>query len=589
VATGTATLTYQWKKGTTSISGATSDTYTIASAQSADAGNYSVVVTNSAGSVTSSAATLTVTAATVAPTITSQPQSVTTNAGTQVTFSVTASGTAPLTYQWRKDGTNLGNATSASFTINSAQAGDAGKYSVVITNSAGSVTSADASLTITAASVAPTITAQPQSVSVTAGANASFSVTATGTAPLSYQWKKDAVNLSGATAATFSITGVQAADAGSYTVSVSNAAGSVTSLAATLTVSSVTSAAPTITSQPQGADVLVGANVSLSVTASGSGLTYQWKKDGVVISSATSASYTLGAIQLADAGVYTVTVSNAGGSVTSSGATLTVKAVTGTARLVNIATRSFVGTGADIQIAGFVIEGTTPKTVLIRAGGPALAAANLTGLLADPVVRLFDGATVIAENDDWSAALASLFAQVGAQPWTIGSTDAAMEVSLPPGRYTAQVSGKNNATGLALIEVYEADGPSSQARLVNLSTRSKVGVGANIQIAGFVVQGNTPKKLVVRAAGPSLTALGVPGVLEDPVLHVLRGQTVIAENDDWDASLSTDFAAVGATAWTAGSKDAAIAITLPPGVYTAHVLGKNGGMGVALVEVYEEN
>jgi hypothetical protein len=205
-------------------------------------------------------------------------------------------------------------------------------------------------------------------------------------------------------------------------------------------------------------------------------------------------------------------------------------------------------------------------------------------------VTLLSGQTLLAQNDDWDATLAPEFAKVGAFAWTAGSKDAALIVTLPPGAYTAQVNGKNRTTGMALVEVYDADGaPPAGIRLLNISTLSPVGTGAQIQTAGFVIDGPVPKKIVIRAAGPSLSPYGIQGLLADPVLTVLSGQTILAQNDDWPASLATDFAKVGAFSWTVGSKDAAVVITLPPGAYTAQVTGKNNTTGMALVEVYDED
>jgi hypothetical protein len=239
-ASGTAPLNYQWRKDGTNISGATSATYSIASAASGDAGTYSVVVSNSAGSATSNGATLTVNAAntTTAPSITTQPAAQTVTAGAAASFTVAASGTAPLSYQWRKDGTNLSGATSATYSIASAASGDAGTYSVVVSNSAGSATSNGATLTVNAANTttAPSITTQPTSATVSSGQSATFSVTASGTAPLTYQWRKDGTNLATATSASYTIASVTSADVGSYTVVVTNSAGSVTSNDATLTL-----------------------------------------------------------------------------------------------------------------------------------------------------------------------------------------------------------------------------------------------------------------------------------------------------------------------------------------------------------------
>jgi len=374
---------------------------------------------------------------------------------------------------------------------------------------------------------------------------------------------------------------------------VSNPSGSVITSPATLTVTALVTV-PSVSTPPQDVSVANGASASFSVTATGTGpLLYQWLKNGSSIAGASNSSYTIASTQISDAGSYQVTIANSAGSVTSNNAVLTVIAAPPPAsianRLINISTRSLVGTGGDLQIAGFVIQGSAAKRVIIRASGPALAQFGVTGVLADPVLTLYSGQNVIAQNDDWNLAQAPDFASVGAYAWTAGSKDSALVVTLQPGIYTAHVSGKNSGIGVALIEVYDADGAAATSKLINISTRSLVGTDGDIQIGGFVVQGDTPKKFIIRACGPSLSTLGVAGVLSDPVLTLYSGQTVLLQNDDWNAALASDFAAVGAFAWSTGSKDAALGITLQPGMYTAHVSGKNGSSGVALIEVYEQN
>ena len=184
--------------------------------------------------MTSNAASLTVTAAPLAPSITTQPASRTVTAGQTATFSVAATGTAPLGYQWRKNGTAISGATAASYTTPAATSADNGaQFTVVVSNSVGTVTSNAATLTVTAAPVAPSITTQPTSRTVTAGQTATFSVAATGTAPLSYQWRKNGTAISGATAASYTTPATTSADSGAqFTVVVSNSAGTVTSSAA---------------------------------------------------------------------------------------------------------------------------------------------------------------------------------------------------------------------------------------------------------------------------------------------------------------------------------------------------------------------
>jgi len=330
VATGTAPLSYQWQKNGTAISGATSASYTTAATTSADNGaQFVVVVSNSAGSMTSNAAMLTVNAAAVAPSITTQPANQTVTVGQAATFTVVATGTAPLSYQWQKSGTAISGATSASYTTPATTSSDNGaKFVVVVSDSAGSATSNAATLTVSAAAVAPSITTQPSNQTVTVGQTAAFTVVATGTAPLSYQWQKSGTAISGATSASYTTPATTSADNGAqFVVVVSNPVGSVTSNAGTLTVNA-SSTAPSITTQPANQTVTVGQTATFKVVAAGAApLSYQWQKNGTAISGATSASYTTPATTSADNGAkFVVAVSNVAGNVTSNAATLTVNA-----------------------------------------------------------------------------------------------------------------------------------------------------------------------------------------------------------------------------------------------------------------------
>jgi hypothetical protein len=232
-ATGTPSPTYQWRKNGVTISGATSDSYTISVTALVDNGAvFSVVATNVAGSATSNNATLTVNSP---PTISTAPSNQAVVLGQTATFTVTATGTAPLTYQWQKTGVNISGATAASYTTPPAIAADNGTvFSVTVTNSVGTVTSPNAGLSIF---IPPTITTQPLSQTISAGSTVSFSVIASGTAPLSYQWQKDGVNLSGATSASYTTPVVVAGDNGAlFSVVVTNGHGSVTSMNAVLTL-----------------------------------------------------------------------------------------------------------------------------------------------------------------------------------------------------------------------------------------------------------------------------------------------------------------------------------------------------------------
>ena len=243
-ASGTAPISYQWRRNTANINGATAASYTIPATTTADSGSkFDVVVKNSAGSITSSQATLTVNAATVAPTITTQPLNQSVTAGQTATFSVVVSGTAPLSYQWRKKTANINGATASSYTTPATTSADnSAKFDVVVSNSAGSITSAQATLTVNSAPVAPTITTQPANQTVTAGQTATFSVIASGTAPLTYQWQKNAANITGATASSYTAPVTTTADSGElFRVIVSNSVGNTPSMSATLTVNPGTS------------------------------------------------------------------------------------------------------------------------------------------------------------------------------------------------------------------------------------------------------------------------------------------------------------------------------------------------------------
>jgi invasion protein IalB len=287
-------------------------------------------------------------AARIVPAITANPVSQTITAGQTATFSVTATGSTPLSYQWQKNGTNVSGATSASYTTPATTLSDSGAtFRVTVTNSAGSATSSSATLTVTSSTTptAPAIAANPVSQTITAGQTATFSVTATGSTPLSYQWQKNGTNVSGATSASYTTPATTLSDSGAtFRVTVTNSAGSATSSSATLTVtSSTTPTAPSISSNPASRTVSEGQTASFSVTASGTGpLSYQWQKNGVDISGATGASYTTPPAVFADNGSnFRVSVRNAYGSATSSAATLTVTSGTSTTGQLLLLDRTF--------------------------------------------------------------------------------------------------------------------------------------------------------------------------------------------------------------------------------------------------------
>lgn len=275
-----------------------------------------------------------------------------------------------------------------------------------------------------------------------------------------------------------------------------------------------------------------------------------------------------------------------------------------TGRLANLSVRTLAGSGDSTLIVGFAVGGSGSRTLLVRGVGPTLTNYSITGVLNDPYLRIAPlsppNAPPTATNNNWGdangPAIASAANALGAFPLPAGSLDAAILSTFVggAGAQTAQISGNDNGTGIALVELYDAGG-SSTARLSNVSARSFVNTGAGVMIAGFVVRENT-RAILVRAVGPRLADFGVSGVLSNPQLRIYSAyngqQTVVADNIGWStatnaAAITNEGNAVGAFPLLNGSRDSAMLLTLPPGNYTAQVSGVNSTTGNALVEVYE--
>lgn len=448
------------------------------------------------------------------------------------------------------------------------------------------------------ASAVPTISAQPASRTVDAGASVSFSVTASGSPAPSYQWLKDGATIAGATNSSLTLANVQSADAGTFTVVVSNASGSLTSSAAVLTVNVPVGTTPiAFSAQPVAQAVTSGSTVVFSAPATGA-TSYQWTRNGSTLVGATSSMLVVSATA-ATAGSYAVTARNGTSSSTSTAAALSIAtaAPADVGHIVNLSILTPLAAGETMTM-GTVLGGTGTsgnKPLLARVAGPSLTQLGVTGVLPDPQMSLVaSGASApVATNNDWlgSASLSTAFAQVGAFAYmSANSKDAAIyQPALASGGYSVLVSDATGAAGTVIAELYDetpsAAFTATTPRLINVSVLKNISAGTTLT-AGFVIGGLTSRTVLVRAIGPGLAQFGLADFMADPVL-TLSGVT--ASNDNWggDPQITAAGNAVGAFAIAnAASKDAMVLVTLPPGAYTAQVSGTGPG-GTAIVEVYE--
>lgn len=452
---------------------------------------------------------------TVAPAITTQPVSQTVNAGVNVTFTAAASGTPAPTFQWNKNGAPISGATSATLVISAASATDAGSYTVTVSNGVGSpVTSSAATVTVTPPATqgtAPSITQAPQSQTVLTGATVAFNVSATGSPAPTFQWRKDGVVLAGQTKPSLILTNVTAANAGSYTVVATNGVGTpATSTAATLALTSATnfghltnlaifatlsSAVPDFTVAtvigggggtkpflvravgPSLGQLGVGGfvadtNIDLFAGSTAAGSNNDWGGTAALSNAFASVGAFAYAgpatkdsaifLPTAASGSYSVKVSGVGGATglvlaELYDATPTASFGPTTSRFLNVSVLKQIQSNESLTV-GFNLAGTTSRTVLIRAVGPALGAFGVGGTMPDPQLDLFSGQTVLASNDNWggdpqvNAAFSAVGAFVISDP---ASKDAVIIATLAPGNYTAVVKGVNGSAGLTLVEVYD--------------------------------------------------------------------------------------------------------------------------------------
>ncbi|MBP6286654.1 MAG: right-handed parallel beta-helix repeat-containing protein [Ferruginibacter sp.] len=509
-------------------------------------------------------------------TITTNPVSQTVCAGVNVTFTVAATGTS-LTYQWRKNGGNIGGANAASYIINNVTTGDAGDYDVVVTGACGPVTSNSAALTVNASTA---ITTQPVNQVVCVGANVTFTVVVSGTS-LTYQWRKNGGNIGGANAASYTINNVTAGDAGNYDVVINGACGNITSTTATLTVNATT----VISTQPASQTVCAGGNATFTVAASGTSLTYQWRKNGGNINGANAASYTINNVTIGDAGDYDVVVTGSCGPVTSSTATLTVNSISVAAvsansditsscgpAIVNLSiTGGFLGTGASWKwysgSCGGALLGTgatlsnvavnTSTTFFVRAEGTCnttscasvtvtTTAAPSISILASPYTSLLPGmfTTLTATITPPGPTNTIAWYRNGiAVPGASGST---LRVGVDElGLYTARVTTALNCTALsnavnikdsASNRLFITPNPNSGVFQVRYysgavnpgTTRSLVIYGNNgqrVYIKSFTV--TAPYSIMDVSAGPLAGGVYVVAVMDSNGKVLATGKVVL--------------------------------------------------------------
>ena len=382
-ASGSAPLRYQWHKNGTAIGGATSSSFAIPATTSADVGaQFTVVVSNSAGSVTSDPGILTANAASVQPSIVTQPVSLTVASGQPASFSVAASGAAPLRYQWNRNGTAIGGATFSSYTIPATTSADNGAHFIgLVSNSAGNVTSNPGILTINAASAQPSIVTQPVSLTVSAGQPASFSVSASGAAPLSYQWNRNGAAIGGATSSSYTTPATTSADSGAhFTVVVSNSAGNITSDPGILTVSTAHAQSVAITVSPNSASVTAGTTQQFAAAVTGTSNTaVTWTVSGTGCSGAACGTISVAGLYTSPASVPSssaVTVNATSVADPTKSASATVRLVAALALALSISPSSASVPAASTQALTATLTGTSNTAVTWSLSGAGCSGAS---------------------------------------------------------------------------------------------------------------------------------------------------------------------------------------------------------------------
>ena len=555
--------------------------------------------------------------------------------GYPTSLQVSVTGTTPITFNWYCNGSLLtnSNVTSTALTSNlnlpKIELSQIGQYYVTATNTYGTVTSTIANILLPA-----TITTQPLSAAVMINSSVSFNITATGN-NLSYQWNFNNIPIPGANSQSYSIPSASITNLGSYTVTVSNTVSTTTSQSAILSFT-----APVIINQPSSISATLGANASFLVTATGASLTYQWYFNGLVISGANSATYTVNSVSTANSGVYTCKITNTYSSATSAPATLTVSSAIPiiliqpkplTLSIGSVATFSVTANNngplqyqwqkngvniinansstytiqntllSDVGIYSVVVSNSAGST--ISSYIPLNAAANGLPLITESPnsQTITSGSSVVFKTTATSAAAVAYQWCLNGIP-IVGASSSTLLIQSANlsnvGTYNClaiNIAG-TSVSASANLSIQVSANPG---RLVNLSVLTMDGPGSQMLTLGFVnggagTLGNEP--LLIRASGPALTTFGIDNVLADPTLKVLQGNTIVVDNDNWGSTNANIIAISAANSSTGAfpitpttSLDAAVVQTLPgvSGGYTVQVAGNGTGLGIALAEIYD--
>jgi hypothetical protein len=527
--------------------------------------------------------TLTITPVDVltAPAINTQPASVTVAVGATAAFTVEAGGTAPLAYQWFKNGDAIPGATAATLTITNVQRTDEGSYSVRVTNTVGQAVSRIATLTVPRPANAPVILDEPDDIVVKQRAKAVLRVSAAGDPTLTYQWRKGATNIAGATTPKLVIENVRPADEGQYSVVVTNPHGTATSRSATLTVRGKSHRGTYFGRFSDGghwACDIDDDNFGLYCGfARGAKIPFLSRR--VACDDEGRFRFNSGALaQLRPAGI--ASIASAGPQEDPGylfdlliGDDGTISGTVGGLGLSVTGNRT-PETGPTEALSGLYEAGASESGsvsyTFVGSTGEVYVATLIGDTIDTGLGTISTGGAIVVTTEAGAAVTGSVDASTSVVATTVTTTSGAVSFT-----------GANN------------DARDDLEKLINISTRGPVQTGSGLMIAGFVIQGDQPKRVLVRAVGPTLgSRFGVPGSLSSVHLDLFKGATLLASADDW-AEATNAGQIIDATRLVGGfqlatnSSDAAVLLTLTPGSYTVHVSGRDGATGVSLVEVYD--